>query len=181
MNMLAVQCITPCLSTLAVDEEYMQAPPLTTVLAGHISSSSPYNLSAFEDFLAANYCSEVLEFITAVFNYRNKYELKIFLDSPTHHNMHSMCEQWQNLLEMYIMPNAKQEINLPSAARNELLKHSHPAKPPSPDLLQVAYNLMLELLGGVYVQFSESLRHETNILDSTFRFVISFRIISHEV
>lgn len=156
----------------------MQAPPLATVLAGHTSSSSPYNLSAFKDFLAANYCSEVLGFITDVMSYRHAYEVKIFLVDPTSQDIKEVCEQWEELMDTYIVSNATQEINLPSAARNQLLSYAHPVEAPSPDLLQISYNLMLELLAGVYMQFSESVKRQANLLDSKYWFVYHFKQIT---
>lgn len=132
-------------------------PSLCDVLCDR--SASPWSLSAFRKFLAHNYCAEVLSFTAAVISYRNIYSL-LQLSIPGSSEREALVVQafavWQDILDSYIAPSAINEINIPGGTKNALLAYNDPENPPSPDVLQLSYNLMYDLMGGIFVQFVES-------------------------
>lgn len=121
-------------------------------------SCAPWSLSDFKEFLATNYCSEVLDFTADVVRYRNTFEVKVFLGHPSQieQNCAETYELWREIMDMYIKLSAPREINIPGSVRSQLLAQGDPGNPPSPDLLTTAYNMMFDLMGGVFVQFVES-------------------------
>lgn len=151
------------LDTLAVDPRYVRAPKLCDVLMN--KSSAPYTRSSFEAYLAQNYCSEVLDFTTDVFSYQKDYKDLIFTLAPPQpsHNSAMIWEQWESIINMYIKPNAPREINVPADTRNHLLSIIPTAgtMPPSPDYLEPAYKLMLELMNGIYLQWTTAVHPES--------------------
>lgn len=131
-------------------------PELSDVLLG--TCSAPWTLSEFARFLEKNYCSEVLQFTTNVMAYRQQYESKPFRDDACSRASHTAATsaRWQSLLDTYIRPDAEREINIPSSTRNALLAYQDPRDPPPPSVLQTAYDSMIELMRGVFVQYVES-------------------------
>lgn len=148
-------------SSKPVDTQFCTSggtPSLCDVLCGQ--APPPWNHAAFKKFLARNYCTEVLSFTAAVVTYRNTYAtLQRSPPDSTQREIlvQATSELWNDLLETYIASNAVSEINIPGGTRNALLSYTDANNPPSPDVLQTAYNLMYDLMGGVFVQFIESI------------------------
>jgi hypothetical protein len=136
------------------DPYYSRHPNLNEVLCDR--AAEPWTLKAFSSFLDHNYCAETLKFTTAVDAYRNSYYDIIGDGLERNKLVKKTFELWSSLLETYITPNAANEINIPGGVRMELLAHRDPSNPPPPDVLQVPYNLMYELLAGIFLQFTQS-------------------------
>ncbi|KAI9744742.1 MAG: hypothetical protein M1818_001667 [Claussenomyces sp. TS43310] len=149
---------------VALTTASVRAPKLCEVLAGQ--SCAPWSRPAFQEFLSRQYCSEVLDFTVAVSEYRRVFELKVFLGHPKQRAENAAVAYglWQQMMDAYIRPNAPREINIPGTVRTQLLAQRDPGNPPSPDLLQAAYNLMMELMNGVFFQFVESSKSATTVV-----------------
>jgi hypothetical protein len=150
-----------------VDPAYESHPTLCRVLSDN--SPPPYTLASFSSFLAKNFCSEVLDFTTDVIAYRNTYSLLQGFDGSEQSRTTIATKSWNlwnKIIEMYIAPNSCREINIPGTERKGLLAIGERAggqsEPPSPEVLQASYDMMYDLLGGIFVQFVESIEAKGN-------------------
>jgi len=143
-----------------------RAPQLSEVLLG--KTAAPWSLSAFSQFLEKNFCSEVLQFTIDVIAYRECFESRIVQGGPLvcDKDVVETYDMWQRILETYVLPNGQKEINIPGAVQNELLAYQDPANPPSPTVLQPAYDMMIELMSGIYYHFVENVRPDSSVMIS---------------
>lgn len=152
------------IDNLAVDPRYVRAPKLCDVLLG--VSSAPWTLESFQQYLSANHCSENLDFIREVYHYQREYQSKILDVSPerAEANTAEVAEFWQRLVETFIAANSPREINIHGALRDHIIGAAQYQTPPSPDLLQPAQTLILELMNGIYVQWAASVHPQITVM-----------------
>ncbi|RJE26552.1 hypothetical protein PHISCL_01064 [Aspergillus sclerotialis] len=138
--------------------------PMRPTLAEVLSNSAPppYTLSAFMAYLSQNHCLETLEFTLEAKRYRESYdslarqsgESSIPPDDSGNQHLRML---WQRLLKAYIFPGSPREINLPSAVRDDLLRHSDPSSPPPPQQLDTSVKLIHDLMEeSIFLPFLNS-------------------------
>jgi len=128
-------------------------PRLSEVLDG--ISQRPWDLAAFETFLEANFCGEILQFTTEVASYRWYFEIKKRCNTTQTDNdsQSTLSIIFEKIMQTFIVQNAPQEINIPGEVRNSLLALQSSAQPPNPSEFDVACNMMYDLMAGIFVQF----------------------------
>jgi hypothetical protein len=132
-------------------------------LASILSDTAPppWTLDKFVDHLAANHCLETLEFINYSSIYRMCYERltcttpsRSTSSTPGYEHLRSL---WACLIETYIAPNGKREINLPFDIKSRLLATRQSNDPPSPLMLDSAVSLVYDLMeSSMMVSFLSS-------------------------
>ncbi|KAL9108649.1 MAG: hypothetical protein Q9227_006595 [Pyrenula ochraceoflavens] len=137
-----------------------RGPLLSEILAN--SAPPPYTLTAFMAFLAQNHCLETLEFTMDAKRYHEKFDLVAAsmagmpITSDSHEGA-DLQRDWKRMLDMYVVPGAPREINLPSEDRDELLEFPHAVKAPPPEALQQAMSRMYDLMQeSIYLPFINS-------------------------
>ncbi|KAF3491859.1 G protein signaling domain-containing protein regulator [Arthroderma uncinatum] len=135
-------------------------PTLDDVLSN--TAAPPYTLTAFMAYLSQNHCLETLEFTMDSKRYAETYkavsrqvdEFPILSDSP---QADHLCMLWHRLLSAYVMPGSPREINLPSAVRDALLRHSNLRRPPPPETLDAAVKRIHDLMDeSIFIPFLNS-------------------------
>ncbi|KAM5458928.1 hypothetical protein McanMca71_006551 [Microsporum canis] len=135
-------------------------PTLDDVLSN--TAAPPYTLAAFMAYLSQNHCLETLEFTMDSKRYADTYnavsrqvgEFPILSDSP---QADHLCMLWHRLLSAYVMPGSPREINLPSAVRDALLRHSNLRRPPPPETLDAAVKRIHDLMDeSIFIPFLNS-------------------------
>jgi len=121
-------------------------------LASILSDTAPppWTLDKFVDHLAANHCLETLEFIHYSSIYRMCYEQvtcatpsRSTSSTPGYEHLRSL---WVCLIDTYIAPNGKREVNLPFDVKTRLLAARQSDNPPSPLMLDSAVSLVYDLM-----------------------------------
>jgi hypothetical protein len=111
----------------------------------------PYTLGAFIAYLSEHQCLETVEFLLETERYRRIYH---WLEHKT-----ETCEAvrkahlsglWIRLINQYIRPHSKREINIPCDIRQQLMQQfqNHGDDPPPPEVLDRVVNNVKELLRG---------------------------------
>ncbi|KAK8144179.1 hypothetical protein G3M48_006189 [Beauveria asiatica] len=132
-----------------------QPPTLRDILADN--SLPPYSLTAFMAYLSQNHCMETLEFTLDAQRYASIYqnlasEAKSAADANTR-----LSALWQKLMQVYIVPCAPREVNIPSRVRDRLLMTHYNPVPPHPSVLDEACHIIYELMNdSLLVPFLES-------------------------
>jgi hypothetical protein len=128
-------------------------PKLSEVLSG--ASAAPWDLPAFEKFLEANYCSEVLQFTTEVESYQWYYDIRTSRGKSLSQGefLTTLKVMYDQILDTFIVPNSEHEINIPGEVRETLLSQRSLSNPPSPSVFQPACNMMYDLMAGIFIQF----------------------------
>lgn len=138
----------------------LSRPTLDDVLSN--TAAPPYTLAAFMAYLSQNHCLETLEFTMDSKRYADTYnavsrqlgEFPILSDSP---QADHLCMLWHRLLSAYVMPGSPREINLPSAVRDALLRHSNLRRPPPPETLDAAVKRIHDLMDeSIFIPFLNS-------------------------
>ncbi|OAL67420.1 hypothetical protein A7C99_1284 [Trichophyton rubrum] len=138
----------------------LSRPTLDDVLSN--TAAPPYTLAAFMAYLSQNHCLETLEFTMDSKRYAETYnavsrqlgEFPILSDSP---QADHLCMLWHRLLSAYVMPGSPREINLPSAVRDALLRHSNLRRPPPPETLDAAVKRIHDLMDeSIFIPFLNS-------------------------
>jgi hypothetical protein len=128
-------------------------------LASILSDTAPppWTLDKFVDHLVANHCLETLEFIHYSSIYRECYEQVACTTpsrstlTPEHEHLRSL---WVDLIDAYIAPNGKREVNLPFDVKTRLLATRQSDNPPHPLMLDSAVSLVYDLIeNSVMVSF----------------------------
>jgi hypothetical protein len=139
----------PLSVAIPIQHSFGGRPSLQDVLAN--TAPPPWTLTAFMQYLSQNHCLENLEFYMDVKRYKEAYD-------QTAANMAGMpmsgesdeCEQlrqqWQRLLDAYLVPGAPREVNLPSHERDDLLTQENAVSAPLPDTLDAAEKRIYELM-----------------------------------
>ncbi|TQV91325.1 hypothetical protein V2A60_009024 [Cordyceps javanica] len=132
-----------------------QPPTLTEILID--VSPPPYTLAAFMAYLSQNHCMETLEFTLDAQRYANFYqELASEAESVTRVSAR-LSSLWQKLMQVYIVPCAPREVNIPSRVRDRLLMTHYNPIPPHPSVLDEAGRIIYELMNdSLLVPFLES-------------------------
>jgi len=130
-------------------------PTLASILSD--TAPPPWTLDKFVDHLVANHCLETLEFIHYSSIYRECYEQVACTTpsrstlTPEHEHLRSL---WVDLIDAYIAPNGKREVNLPFDVKTRLLATRQSDNPPHPLMLDSAVSLVYDLIeNSVMVSF----------------------------
>jgi hypothetical protein len=123
----------------------------------------PFTLANLAKFLHRNFCSEVLAFILDVAVYQQHYSL-----IQSHSGSEELLAEkkaeawgvWHRIIKTYIISESKNEINIPGHERERILGQQFGQELPNPTGLDVAYQMMYELLEGVYVQFMQGIERD---------------------
>ncbi len=118
----------------------------------------PWTLDKFVDHLTANHCLETLEFIHYSSIYRMCYE-KVTCTTPSRSTSSTpgyehLRSLWVCLINTYIAPNGKREVNIPFDVKARLLATRQSDDPPSPSMLDSAVSLVYDLIeSSIMVSF----------------------------
>ncbi|KAF4972799.1 hypothetical protein FSARC_699 [Fusarium sarcochroum] len=131
-------------------------PSLTEILLD--VASPPWTLSAFMAYLSQNHCMESLEFTLDSQRYAAFYnEMITNNQNRTQENNDRVCVLWEKLMQVYIIPCAPREVNLPARIRDQLLGLPCGPTPPHPAQLDEAGRILYELMNdSVLVPFLQS-------------------------
>ncbi|KAF5543657.1 regulator of G signaling [Fusarium phyllophilum] len=120
-------------------------PSLTEILLD--VASPPWTLSAFMAYLSQNHCMESLEFTLDSQRYAAFYNEMITNNpNPTQETNDRVCILWEKLMQVYIIPCAPREVNLPARIRDQLLGLPCGPTPPHPAQLDEAGRILYELM-----------------------------------
>ncbi|KHN97833.1 regulator of G-protein signaling [Metarhizium album ARSEF 1941] len=129
-------------------------PTLTEILLD--ASPPPWTLSAFMAYLSQNHCMETLEFTLDSQRYAAFYDQLAAENPPSLESNARVCGLWDKLMEVYIVPCAPREVNIPARVRDRLLSlPSGPAAPHSAELAEagrIIYELMNDSLLVPFLQ-----------------------------
>ncbi|KAI5457242.1 RGS domain-containing protein [Mariannaea sp. PMI_226] len=133
-----------------------QPPTLNDILLD--VASPPWTLSAFMAYLSQNHCMESLEFTLDAQRYTAFYtEFISEAASRTRENDDRVCALWEKLIQVYIIPYAPREVNIPAHVRDHLLALPSGPSPPHFSELEEAGRIIYELMNdSVLVPFLES-------------------------
>ncbi|KAF5670680.1 AGA1-like protein [Fusarium denticulatum] len=120
-------------------------PSLTEILLD--VASPPWTLSAFMAYLSQNHCMESLEFTLDSQRYAAFYN-EMITNNPnrTQETNDRVCILWEKLMQVYIIPCAPREVNLPARIRDQLLGLPCGPTPPHPAQLDEAGRILYELM-----------------------------------
>ncbi|KAF4952835.1 hypothetical protein FGADI_6424 [Fusarium gaditjirri] len=120
-------------------------PSLTEILLD--VASPPWTLSAFMAYLSQNHCMESLEFTLDSQRYAAFYN-EMITNNPnrTQETNDRVCVLWEKLMQVYIIPCAPREVNLPARIRDQLLGLPCGPTPPHPAQLDEAGRILYELM-----------------------------------
>jgi hypothetical protein len=145
--------------TVSSQHIYRELPTFDRVL--NDTAHYPYSLDSFKDYLSQNHCSESLQFLEEIRQYKQIYRSASQVDG-TPLSSHSTASSqllltWKHLISMYILPGSSQELNLSTEERNSLLKYTDTPVPPSPCLIDQAVKRITQSLeSSVFFQFLSS-------------------------
>lgn len=135
-------------------------PTLSEILLD--KSSPPWTLQAFKAYLSESHCMETLEFALDSKRYTIIYFQLAAEISPSSQNTEQVCGWWEKLMNVYIVPNAPREVNIPSRVRDELLNLPTRDSPPHPSKLNEANRIIIELMNDLLAPFVQSVGpHQT--------------------
>ncbi|GJN68284.1 regulator of G-protein signaling [Purpureocillium lilacinum] len=130
-------------------------PTLTEILLD--TAPPPWTLSAFMAYLSQNHCMETLEFTLDSQRYAAFYEQLGAEVPPTRESSERVCGFWEKLMQVYIVPCAPREVNIPSRVRDRLLSLPYGQSPPHPSELDEAGRIIYELMNdSLLVPFLQS-------------------------
>ncbi|KAG5952257.1 hypothetical protein E4U53_001334 [Claviceps sorghi] len=120
-------------------------------------SPPPWTLSAFTAYLSQNHCMETLEFTLDLQRYTAFYHQLLVEDPRLQNSRLRICEWWDKLMQVYIVPCAPREVNIPAQVRDRLLNLPLGLGPPHPDELEEAGRIIYELMNdSLLVPFLQS-------------------------
>jgi hypothetical protein len=132
-----------------------QPPSLTDILLD--AAPPPWTLSAFMAYLSQNHCMETLEFTLDSQRYAAFYEELAASPNTAPDGLERCCSLWEKLMQVYIVPCAPREVNIPARVRDRLLNLSYRPQPPRPSELDEAGRIVFELMNdSLLVPFIES-------------------------
>ncbi|KAH8906768.1 regulator of G protein signaling superfamily [Coniochaeta sp. PMI_546] len=131
-------------------------PSLQEILSN--TAPPPWTQAAFMAFLSQNHCLETLEFTMEADRYTSAYSEIMSSQSPNSRDHHDqLCSLWQKLMDVYLVPAAPREVNLPAPVRDHLLSLPAQGNPPHPSELDEAVRIVYELMNdSVLGPFLES-------------------------
>ncbi|KAM0245674.1 hypothetical protein ACHAQJ_010485 [Trichoderma viride] len=122
----------------------------------------PWTLSAFMAYLSQNHCMETLEFTLDSQRYASVYEQFIAEVPTSDDNRERVCAWWEKLMQVYIIPCAPREVNIPAQVRDRLLRVPFGPSPPHPSELAEAGHIIYELMNdSLLVPFLQSVAAPT--------------------
>ncbi|KAF4509557.1 hypothetical protein G6O67_003721 [Ophiocordyceps sinensis] len=117
----------------------------------------PWTLSAFMAYLSQNHCMETLEFTLDAQRYGAFYNQLDSEEPPSDESKERVCGWWQKLMQIYIIPCAPREVNIPARVRDRLLALPQGPSPPHPLELEEAGRIIYELMNdSLLVPFLQS-------------------------
>ncbi|KAM5357829.1 hypothetical protein ACJZ2D_015872 [Fusarium nematophilum] len=120
-------------------------PSLTEILLD--VASPPWTLSAFMAYLSQNHCMESLEFTLDSQRYAAFYnEMITENQNRDQESLDRVCVLWEKLMQVYIIPCAPREVNIPARIRDQLLNLPCGPAPPHPSQLDEAGRIIYELM-----------------------------------
>ncbi|KAL7806223.1 PAK-box protein [Trichoderma aethiopicum] len=130
-------------------------PTLNEILLD--TAPPPWSLSAFMAYLSQNHCMETLEFTLDSQRYAAVYEQTLSEPNPSDDCRERVCAWWEKLMQVYIIPCAPREVNIPAQVRDRLLRVPCGPDPPHPSELAEAGRIVYELMNdSVLVPFLQS-------------------------
>lgn len=130
-------------------------PTLTEILLD--TSPPPWTLSAFMAYLSQNHCMETLEFTLDSQRYAAFYDQLAAEAAPSRESNERVCGWWEKLMQVYIIPCAPREVNIPARVRDRLLNLPYGPTPPHPSELEDAGRIIYELMNdSLLVPFLQS-------------------------
>ncbi|KAK0390065.1 hypothetical protein NLU13_3638 [Sarocladium strictum] len=130
-------------------------PSLNDIL--HDVSPAPWTLTAFMAYLSQNHCMETLEFTLDSQRYATFYEQLLAENPRSDDSNDRVCSLWEKLMQVYIVPCAPREVNIPARVRDRLLAIPYGPTPPHPSQLAEAGRIIHELMNdSLLVPFLES-------------------------
>jgi hypothetical protein len=120
-------------------------------------SSPPWTLTAFMAYLSQNHCMETLEFTLDAQRYAAFYHQHLTQYAASATASEGVCASWDKLMQVYIVPCAPREVNIPARVRDRLLSLDSRPNPPHPSELEEAGRIIYELMNdSLLVPFIES-------------------------
>ncbi|ODA77487.1 hypothetical protein RJ55_07116 [Drechmeria coniospora] len=135
--------LTPC-SSPRRHAMANQPPSLKDILLD--TAPPPWSLSAFMAYLSQNHCMETLEFTLDSQRYAAYYDQLGAEQPPSREKSERVCGWWEKLMQVYIVPCAPREVNIPSPVRDRLLGIPYALSPPHPSELEDAGRIIYELM-----------------------------------
>lgn len=132
-------------------------PTLSEILLD--KSPPPWTLGAFMAYLSQNHCMETLEFTLDTQRYAAYYDKLVQAAdlSLSPEACHRVCAWWHKLMQVYIIPCAPREVNIPARVRDRLLSLPSSPFPPHPCELEEASRIVYELMNdSLLVPFLQS-------------------------
>ena len=130
-------------------------PTLSEILLD--TSPPPWTLSAFMAYLSQNHCMETLEFTLDSQRYATFYDQLAAEPQPSRESNERVCSLWAKLMQVYIVPCAPREVNIPARVRDRLLNLPFGPSPPHPSALEDAGRIIYELMNdSLLVPFLQS-------------------------
>ncbi|KAJ4857449.1 regulator of G protein signaling domain-containing protein [Trichoderma breve] len=127
-------------------------PTLNEILLD--TAPPPWTLSAFMAYLSQNHCMETLEFTLDAQRYASVYEQSLADATSADDGRERVCAWWEKLMQVYIVPCAPREVNIPAQVRDRLLRVPYGPNPPHPSELAEAGRIIYELMNdSVLVPF----------------------------
>jgi hypothetical protein len=113
-------------------------------------------------YLSQNHCMETLEFTLDSQRYSAVYEQFLSEATPSDDNRERVCAWWEKLMQVYIIPCAPREVNIPAQVRDRLLRVPFGPSPPHPSELAEAGRIIYELMNdSLLVPFLQSVAAPT--------------------
>lgn len=130
-------------------------PTLNEILLD--TAPPPWTLTAFMAYLSQNHCMETLEFTLDSQRYTAFYEQFFSETTASEENREKVCAWWEKLMQIYIVPCAPREVNIPALVRDRLLRVPYGPNPPHPSELAEAGRIIYELMNdSLLVPFLQS-------------------------
>ncbi|EXU94581.1 hypothetical protein X797_012349 [Metarhizium robertsii] len=128
-----------------------QLPTLDDILLNN--ASPPWTLRAFAAYLNQHRCLEVLQFVFDADRYATCYEASVENNATSSNNSGAVDVLWRKLMQLYIYPSGRRQLNIPEREREHLL-HLPSLPPPHPSELReacrCAYDLLNDSLAALF-------------------------------
>lgn len=128
-----------------------QLPTLDDILLNN--ATPPWTLRAFAAHLNQHRCLEVLQFVFDADRYATRYGGLVKNNATSSNNNGAVDVLWRKLMQLYIHPSGRQQLNIPEREREHLL-HLPSTPPPRPSELReacrCAYDLLNDSLAALF-------------------------------
>lgn len=160
-------------SSLAYLSSTLTHPPTLQEILSN-TAPPPWTQAAFMAFLSQNHCLETLEFTMEAERYTSAYSELLSGQSTNFidHN-YQLCSLWQRLMDVYLVPAAPREVNLPAPVRDRLLSLPAQGTPPHPaeldEAVRIVYELMNDSVLGPFLDSFAVPQYEEPAMEETFQ------------